>query len=200
MELTPAIRTRYRAYILTNEWKTRRNRVLKLAGYRCEKCGAKRDLQVHHKTYEHLGCEPDGDLEVLCPDCHRGHHLEHPAENIKLYLKIAHEVVAANPFAGTADMAEAFKVCCAKLHIPYNSLKVASALSLVCGKSVVPERTVRRDGRPVDPLEISKNEARELLTRLGMDVLIKTIPSTPGSREIDIYALVERDQVLHDRY
>jgi len=200
MELTPTIRTRYRAYILTNEWRTRRNRVLKLAGFRCEKCGAKRELQVHHKTYEHLGAEPDQDLEVLCPDCHRAHHLEHPTKNIRLYLKIAREVVAANPWAEFADMSEAFKVCCAKLHIPYDSDKIGAALSLICGKSLAPEPKRRPSERPPDPWEISKHEARELLTRLGLDDFIKTMPTTPGNREINIYAPVERDEVLHDRY
>lgn len=200
MDLTPSIRTRYRAYIQTSEWRTRRNRVLKLTGFRCERCGAKRELQVHHKTYERLGREPDDDLEVLCPDCHRGHHLQHPAENIRLYLKIAGEVVRENPFAVSADMSEAFKVRCAKLHLPYDSEKIGHALSLVCGRSSLPESPLKLVTRPADPMQISKADARELLHRLGLATLIKTVPTSPGNRLIDIHAPVEYDEVLHDRY
>lgn len=199
MELTPSIRTRYRAYIQTSEWRNRRNRVLKLAGFRCEQCGAKRDVQVHHKTYERLGREFDVDLEVLCPDCHLEYHIQNPADSLRIYLKLAGEVVRENPWAVSADLSEALKVRCAKLHITYDSEKVGAALSLICGKTLAPERP-RRDGRLPDPQAISKAEARELLTRLQLSDFIKTMPSTPGNRQINIYAPVERDEVLHDRY
>jgi hypothetical protein len=31
-------------------------------------------LEVHHLTYERVGCERFGDLIVLCSDCHRQEH------------------------------------------------------------------------------------------------------------------------------
>jgi hypothetical protein len=198
--ITPAIRTRYRAYLLTDEWRTRRNRILKLVAYRCERCGAKRGIEVHHKTYERLGCEQDQDLEALCPDCHREHHIQNPADSFRIYLKIAGEVVRENPFAVSADLSEALKVRCAKLHISYDSEKINKALSLICGKSLAPQPVVRRDGRLPDPQEISKADAREILIRLGLSDFIKTMPRSPGNRRIDIYGPIERDEVLHDRY
>ena len=46
-------------------------RILRRAGGRCERCRKRRPLEVHHLTYERLGCERDEDLLVLCPPCHR---------------------------------------------------------------------------------------------------------------------------------
>lgn len=57
---------------------------LDAAGWQCEVCGADArtahwqakggSLQVHHRTYERLGAELPGDLQVLCPECHRSVH------------------------------------------------------------------------------------------------------------------------------
>lgn len=43
---------------------------------RCEVCGTTSSLQVHHKTYKHLGTEilHIEDLMVLCDRCHREAH------------------------------------------------------------------------------------------------------------------------------
>ena len=77
----------YRNYLLSAKWLARRERRLKLAGYRCEyqvdmwpdppdktwseRCKTTGGLEVHHLHYDTLGSEEDGDLEVLC----RFHHL-----------------------------------------------------------------------------------------------------------------------------
>lgn len=60
----------YEAYIHSLEWYVVKERAIKAARGRCQRCGAKRDLQVHHLTYERLGHELPQDLSVLCPDCH----------------------------------------------------------------------------------------------------------------------------------
>ncbi len=65
----------YREYLQTPHWKRRRQDKVRVAGYRCQLCnrGAV-TLNVHHRTYERLGEEHDGDLTVLCQDCHSIFH------------------------------------------------------------------------------------------------------------------------------
>ena len=43
-------------------------------GFKCERCGSKKDLQVHHKTYKRKGHELPGDVELLCKTCHEKEH------------------------------------------------------------------------------------------------------------------------------
>lgn len=61
----------YRDYLASPEWSARRRRALMLAGHKCQDCGVKKHLEVHHLTYDYLGEESDSDLRVLCPACHR---------------------------------------------------------------------------------------------------------------------------------
>jgi len=61
----------YLAYIRSAAWRARRERALRLAGYRCQVCGEGGRLEVHHRTYERLGHEADADLTVLCRWCHQ---------------------------------------------------------------------------------------------------------------------------------
>ncbi len=60
----------YLAYIHSEAWRTRRQRALQRAGFRCQVCGERTRLQVHHVTYANLGNELDNDLTVLCWWCH----------------------------------------------------------------------------------------------------------------------------------
>jgi 5-methylcytosine-specific restriction endonuclease McrA len=83
----------YGRYRGTNWWKRRRELAATQADYCCQRCGQHRDLtaerklEVHHITYANLGCEPDGDLRVLCRDCHsREEHLEHPSSYVPIWL------------------------------------------------------------------------------------------------------------------
>ena len=61
----------YKEYLQSPHWKRRREDKLRAAGRRCQVCN--RDsgtLDIHHKTYQRLGQELDGDLIVLCRACH----------------------------------------------------------------------------------------------------------------------------------
>lgn len=62
----------YLLYLRSLTWRALRVRLIARAGGSCEHCG--RDflvvLDVHHRTYDRLGCELDRDLEVLCRSCH----------------------------------------------------------------------------------------------------------------------------------
>lgn len=211
MDITPAVSTRYRAYLQSAGWRITRNRALKLAGYQCSKCGAKRNVQVHHRTYERLGAELDGDLDVLCRECHEGHHVQemHDAGGAqRLYLKLANDVLRASPYDSISDLCEAVKTECARLKLPYDSHQVTKALGLVCGTSFGAERTHTTDdiiiagaaGRAV-----THQEAVEFLhvmrtVGLGLDGLLKRMPAAKPSK-IDIYGPVPRkDWGDHDRY
>ncbi len=60
----------YHAYLASEDWQRMRKAVLRRAGYRCERCGAAKPLDVHHLSYERFGHEDMTDLRALCRDCH----------------------------------------------------------------------------------------------------------------------------------
>lgn len=65
-------------------WRALRAKVLTRAGGRCEGCGrVAAPLEVHHLTYERLGCERLSDLTGLCGACHRRAHQRRPAHTPK---------------------------------------------------------------------------------------------------------------------
>ena len=70
----PTRRERYENYIHSSKWRRRRARALMLGNYQCAKCGAKRNLHVHHLSYEHFTKELDSELQVLCRKCHQEVH------------------------------------------------------------------------------------------------------------------------------
>lgn len=69
----------YRAYLHSPEWQARRHATLKAAGLKCQMCGTPAfgsGLDVHHRTYQNLGCEPLSDLVALCRPCHERADIE----------------------------------------------------------------------------------------------------------------------------
>lgn len=67
---------RYRAYLLSKEWKEIREIILERDGYRCSKCGSERNLEIHHLNYKHIFFEKffQEDLITLCEKCHKKIH------------------------------------------------------------------------------------------------------------------------------
>ena len=65
---------RYLQHLKSEEWRVRRQLVLRRARNLCEKCGKRRARQVHHLTYERLGDEKLEDLEAVCAPCHHSYH------------------------------------------------------------------------------------------------------------------------------
>ena len=61
----------YQGYIRSAAWREKANAAKKRAGYRCQVCNSKTDLQAHHRTYERLYREKAGDITVLCAKCHK---------------------------------------------------------------------------------------------------------------------------------
>jgi hypothetical protein len=65
----------YKLYLQTDLWKATRRKRIELDGFRCVQCGSPINLNVHHITYDRLGCEDMEDLVTLCEKCHeRLHH------------------------------------------------------------------------------------------------------------------------------
>ncbi len=64
----------YAEYLLTPEWKLRREEAIRIAGDRCQICNGANSLDVHHRTYANRGFESASDLTVLCRKCHGTFH------------------------------------------------------------------------------------------------------------------------------
>lgn len=69
----------YQEYLQSDQWKIIRKEVVIRAGFKCQMCGwvnneNRYGLQVHHNTYENIGCERDEDLVALCNRCHDVFH------------------------------------------------------------------------------------------------------------------------------
>lgn len=196
----------YREYLSTAVWRTRRNRALKLAQYRCHQCGAGRGLQVHHLTYARIGSEWDADLQVLCESCHRGETAKqmHDQPQGRVYLKLASDVLAERRFESFSDLAAEVKERCIELRVPIDVVAIDKALSVLSASSRVvtpPARTAEElheriaEGRPM-----SHADAQEALARFGLSSAIKRMSPSVGS--IDIYGPIPRDTSWgdHDRY
>lgn len=67
---------RYLLYLRSPLWRLRRRIWIIRAAGRCERCRSRRRLTIHHRTYKRLGHERRADVQVLCWDCHRRHHVE----------------------------------------------------------------------------------------------------------------------------
>jgi hypothetical protein len=127
-----AARDFYLAYLNSPAWRVTRNRALRLANWRCRRCEGKRDLQVHHLTYERLGREWDQDLEVLCDSCHRGEHLEVGDQGpLGIYLRLARVALRAEPFHSFADLSADVKALCARHRVPADPYRIERALGLL---------------------------------------------------------------------
>lgn len=60
-------------YLKSNEWKTKRDLVMKFYNYKCSDCGEVAK-DVHHITYERIFKEKFEDLLPLCRSCHSKKH------------------------------------------------------------------------------------------------------------------------------
>lgn len=72
-------REEYKRLLQTQEWEDFRKAVLAHYGSKCQKCGATRNLQVHHKAYRNSADKLPWayfyeDLQVLCEKCHNEAH------------------------------------------------------------------------------------------------------------------------------
>lgn len=66
-----------RAYYASPHWQNLRAMVRARDRNACRTCwlkGTEAVLDVHHRTYERVGCEWLDDLVLLCQDCHKAVH------------------------------------------------------------------------------------------------------------------------------
>jgi hypothetical protein len=71
---------RYEFYLHSALWRGRRRLWIAQTHGRCEDCGRRRrPLTIHHTTYQRLGHERRGDVQVLCWECHQARHVRSPA-------------------------------------------------------------------------------------------------------------------------
>lgn len=71
-------------YYVSDEWREKRDRVIRRAGGICEGCGIKDASQVHHVSYEHFGNEMLWELRAICRTCHESLH-EHMQDQPPVY-------------------------------------------------------------------------------------------------------------------
>ncbi len=65
---------KYKTYLLSDEWKQKRELVFHKKWRACEKCKSENNLRIHHWTYIRIYKEKVSDLFVLCNDCHWEFH------------------------------------------------------------------------------------------------------------------------------
>ena len=65
---------KYKEYLRSPEWASKRERVLKRANGMCEGCGIAEARQVHHLSYAHVGREMLFELVAICDACHEVVH------------------------------------------------------------------------------------------------------------------------------
>lgn len=64
----------YDSYLVSEEWRQKRQEVISIKGDCCFICGDKYD-DIHHLHYQTLGDEcPENDLEPVCRKCHKKIH------------------------------------------------------------------------------------------------------------------------------
>lgn len=64
----------YTAYLVTQWWESLRLDALHRAGFKCQTCGSRHCLKVHHNTYENITFEAPEDVFVMCDQCHTKFH------------------------------------------------------------------------------------------------------------------------------
>lgn len=198
MDITPRIstppvgakRVAYEFYLRSPEWRKRRDTALRLAGFRCQRCQSKRELQVHHKTYERLGEELDDDLEALCRSCHEGHHHDEGyQQNLTVYIKLVSEVLKAGRPDSVADLADVVKSHCARLKLPYNTGQVERAITLLDERIPFTDPKFHRAWQPPPALDspITQAEAERICRKLEIKVPFRSIPKAirTTQRQVD---------------
>ena len=85
----------YYEYIQSEDWNRKRRERLAIDGYKCVVCGRSDvPLQVHHRSYDHLGDEQMDELITVCETCHGiitdiEHYLhDHPVSHFKYLCKV----------------------------------------------------------------------------------------------------------------
>jgi len=76
-------------HLQSKYWHDLKQAKLQKAGNYCEKCGKlSKHLDLHHKTYIHLGYEDLTDVILLCRQCHEAQHQHYGKDRLTDYSQI----------------------------------------------------------------------------------------------------------------
>jgi hypothetical protein len=170
----------YADYLQTTWWRIRRDRAIRRADGRCTRCDEPQELQVHHRTYANLGAEADDDLEVVCRACHEGHHFDTSRKtHTGVYVNLVAAVMRDDKSATLSDITEVIRQRCVHEGIPYDAHRVWVAMreidSARAGVLTAEQRQLFEEGLRKDST-IGRQEAVEIMKRLGIQVGLKSIP------------------------
>ncbi len=70
----PSFTEGYKTHIKSDDWRIFCNKIKIERGRRCEDCGSKDRLHVHHLHYRTLGNEKPEDVRLVCKPCHERIH------------------------------------------------------------------------------------------------------------------------------
>lgn len=162
----------YASYLSSPEWRRRRNRALMLAGWCCQSpgCRTRDELEVHHRSYEHLGDERDEELCVLCQEHHHHRH-DHYEQLKRLHWRVIRDVINSGPFDHFADFVETVKVRFVRVHIAIDPHDLQELLSVALRDVALPlpstvPRRLRLDEAPL----INECEAKAILDELRISM------------------------------
>lgn len=65
----------YLEYLQSDLWKQKKVEALSVMGNFCKICGSKKNINVHHRSYDRIGEELVEDLSILCKSCHKMIHI-----------------------------------------------------------------------------------------------------------------------------
>jgi Mrr N-terminal domain len=95
----------YQRYLQSSEWTRTRKAALARAGNACSLDATHTEnLEVHHRSYEHLGAELTSDVLVLCHSCHQLHHKQYGRPRRERAVRSAPSMAVA-PVAATSPTA-----------------------------------------------------------------------------------------------
>lgn len=79
----------YRDFLATDYWKQVAKLVKERDGYKCRICNSGQQLDVHHRSYAHRGCDHLhlDELTTLCRTCHHRHHFPQKQVETKVIVK-----------------------------------------------------------------------------------------------------------------
>lgn len=168
----------YAQYLRTRWWYGRRNEALRQARYRCQSCESKRELQVHHTSYERLGDEADSDLSVLCRGCHLGEHRVEVQSHVALYARMLSAVVGEQALEDLSDIIDEAKRRLAKAEVPIKPDEFNAAVARVLPRFPFTPPKGKEElfecseyGQP-----LTKAEACEALRALGIAAAMRHMP------------------------
>lgn len=87
---------KYKSYLLSARWKSKRQEALEFYGPVCENC-QNWGNDIHHISYKNLRCEPMKDLMVLCRGCHDSFHAMPGKERQKREQRLREEKKKSKP-------------------------------------------------------------------------------------------------------